>query len=178
VFEIIDRKTEIDADVVDAEKLTKVEGQVELKNVSFAYPSRPDIMVLKGFNLKVQAGRSAAMVGQSGSGKSTIIGLLERFYDPLQGAVFVDGRNLKTMNLQSVRLHIALVSQEPTLFAMSIHDNIAYGKDGATEAEIIEAARAANAHNFIRYLFFTGVSTECHCIFFWWNLFCSSLQVL
>ncbi|CAK9878849.1 unnamed protein product [Sphagnum jensenii] len=149
VFEIIDRKTEIDADVVDAEKLTKVEGQVELKNVSFAYPSRPDIMVLKGFNLKVQAGRSAAMVGQSGSGKSTIIGLLERFYDPLQGAVFVDGRNLKTMNLQSVRLHIALVSQEPTLFAMSIHDNIAYGKDGATEAEIIEAAGAANAHNFI-----------------------------
>ncbi|CAM6075034.1 unnamed protein product [Sphagnum tenellum] len=149
VFEIIDRKTEIDADVVDAEKLTKVEGQVELKNVSFAYPSRPDIMVLKGFNLKVQAGRSAAMVGQSGSGKSTIIGLLERFYDPLQGAVVVDGRNLKTMNLQSVRLHIALVSQEPTLFAMSIHDNIAYGKDGATEAEIIEAARAANAHNFI-----------------------------
>jgi ATP-binding cassette subfamily B (MDR/TAP) protein 1 len=135
-------------------------------------------MVLKGFNLKVQAGRSAAMVGQSGSGKSTIIGLLERFYDPLQGAVFVDGRNLQTMNLQSVRLHIALVSQEPTLFAMSIHDNIAYGKEGATEAEIIEAARAANAHNFIRYLFFNGVPTECHCSFFWWNLFCSSLQVL
>ena len=88
-----------------------------------------------------------ALVGQSGSGKSTIICIIERFYDPLKGTVKIDGR---TFNLRNLRKHIALVGQEPTLFAGSIQDNILYGKENATEGEIIEAAKAANAHDFIR----------------------------
>lgn len=152
VFHILDRKTKIDSDVKDAEIVKKVDGSIELKNVYFAYPSRPDVMVFKGFSLKIRAGQTAAMVGQSGSGKSTIIGLIERFYDPLQGKVYIDGKDLSKVNLRSMRHHIGLVNQEPTLFAMSIRENIAYGKEGATESEVIEAARAANAHNFIRYV--------------------------
>nr|XP_024390484.1 ABC transporter B family member 19-like [Physcomitrium patens] len=88
-----------------------------------------------------------AVVGQSGSGKSTIVGLIERFYDPSKGTVYIDGKDLKKVNLQSIRSHISLVNQEPTLFAMSIRDNIVYVKDGVTDAEIIEAAMTANAHN-------------------------------
>lgn len=151
VFQILDHKTNIEPDVAKAEVVDKIDGRIELKDVYFAYPSRPNIMVFKGFSLKIQAGQTAAMVGQSGSGKSTIIGLLERFYDPLQGAVLIDGKDLSKLNLHSIRRHIGLVNQEPTLFAMSIQQNIAYGKEGATEAEIIAAACAANAHNFIRY---------------------------
>jgi ATP-binding cassette subfamily B (MDR/TAP) protein 1 len=150
VFDILDRHTQINANDPKAKKVEKVQGYIELQDVQFAYPSRPDIMVFKNFNLKVSAGTTVAMVGQSGSGKSTIIGLIERFYDPLQGSVMIDGRNIRNLHLQSLRQHIGLVSQEPTLFAGTIRDNIIYGKKDATEAEIIEAARAANAHNFIR----------------------------
>ncbi|KAH9535050.1 hypothetical protein CY35_17G034100 [Sphagnum magellanicum] len=152
VFDILDRHTQIDANDPKAKKVEKVQGYIELQDVQFAYPSRPDVMVFKNFNLKVNAGTTVAMVGQSGSGKSTIIGLIERFYDPLQGSVMIDGRNIQNLHLQSLRQHIGLVSQEPTLFAGTIRDNIAYGKKDATEAEIIEAARAANAHNFISAL--------------------------
>jgi ATP-binding cassette subfamily B (MDR/TAP) protein 1 len=108
------------------------------------------VKLFRGFNLQIQAGQTVAMVGQSGSGKSTIVGLIERFYDPQKGTIYIDGKDLSKMNLKSVRHHISLVNQEPTLFALSIRDNIAYGKEGATDAEIIEAAKAANAHNFIR----------------------------
>jgi ATP-binding cassette subfamily B (MDR/TAP) protein 1 len=152
VFDILDRHTQINANDPKAKKVEKVQGYIELQDVQFAYPSRPDIMVFKNFNLKVSAGTTVAMVGQSGSGKSTIIGLIERFYDPLQGSVMIDGRNIRNLHLQSLRQHIGLVSQEPTLFAGTIRDNIVYGKKDATEAEIIEAARAANAHNFISAL--------------------------
>lgn len=150
VFNILDRHTEIDADSKTSEKVDSVEGHVELRDVQFAYPARPDVMIFKNFNLTVKAGRTVAMVGQSGSGKSTIIGLIERFYDPLKGKVLVDGKDIKTMNLQSLRQHIGLVSQEPTLFAGTLRDNIAYGRADASETDIIEAAVAANAHTFIR----------------------------
>jgi ATP-binding cassette subfamily B (MDR/TAP) protein 1 len=150
VFDILDRRTEIDADNPTAEKVENVDGKIELRNVQFAYPARPDVMVFKDFSLKVDVGSTVAMVGQSGSGKSTIIGLIERFYDPLHGTVMIDGKDIRTLHLQSLRHHIGLVSQEPTLFARTLRENIAYGKKDATEAEIIEAARAANAHNFIR----------------------------
>jgi ATP-binding cassette subfamily B (MDR/TAP) protein 1 len=92
-----------------------------------------------------------ALVGPSGSGKSTIIGLIERFYDPLKGAVFIDRQDIKRYNLRMLRSHIALVSQEPTLFAGTIRENIAYGKENARESEIRKAAVVANAHEFIRY---------------------------
>lgn len=150
VFNILDRQTEIDADSKTSEKVDSVEGHVELRDVQFAYPARPDVMIFKNFNLTVKSGCTVAMVGQSGSGKSTIIGLIERFYDPLKGKVLIDGKDIKAMNLQSLRQHIGLVSQEPTLFAGTLRDNIAYGRADASETDIIEAAVAANAHTFIR----------------------------
>lgn len=153
IFTILDRKSEIDPEDPkaneDIEEPTK--GFIELKNVFFSYPSRPDQMIFKGLTLKIEAGKTVALVGQSGSGKSTIIGLIERFYDPQSGSVMVDKRNIKSYNLRKLRSCIALVSQEPTLFAGTIRQNIVYGKEVATEAEIRKAAVLANAHEFIRY---------------------------
>ncbi|MBA0675501.1 hypothetical protein Goari_017042, partial [Gossypium aridum] len=150
VFAILDRYTRIEPEDPDGYKPEKMTGHVELRDIDFAYPARPDIIIFKGFSLKIEAGKSTALVGQSGSGKSTIIGLIERFYDPLGGAVKIDGRDIRSYHLRSLRKHIALVSQEPTLFAGTIRENIAYGaSDETDEAEIIEAARAANAHDFI-----------------------------
>ncbi|KAI8533910.1 hypothetical protein RHMOL_Rhmol10G0047300 [Rhododendron molle] len=149
IFSIIDRSTKIDADDPDAETVDSVHGEIELCHVDFSYPSRPDVLVFKDFNLRIQAGQSQALVGESGSGKSSVIALIERFYDPSAGAVMIDGKDIKRLNLKSLRLKIGLVSQEPALFAATIFDNIAYGKDGATEAEVIEAARVANVHAFV-----------------------------
>ncbi|KAF7128948.1 hypothetical protein RHSIM_Rhsim10G0040700 [Rhododendron simsii] len=149
IFSIMDRSTKIDADDPDAEPVDSVHGEIELCHVELSYPSRPDVLVLKDFNLKIQAGQSQALVGESGSGKSSVIALIERFYDPSAGTVMIDGKDIKRLNLKSLRLKIGLVSQEPALFAASIFDNIAYGKDGATEAEVIEAAGVANVHAFI-----------------------------
>jgi ATP-binding cassette subfamily B (MDR/TAP) protein 1 len=140
VFAVLDRYTRIE----------KITGRVELRDVDFAYPARPDVMIFKGFSINIEAGKSTALVGQSGSGKSTIIGLIERFYDPLKGTVKIDGRDIRSFHLRSLRKHIALVSQEPALFAGTIRQNIAYGaSDKVDETEIIEAARLANAHDFI-----------------------------
>ncbi|KAL6314132.1 hypothetical protein AAG906_011872 [Vitis piasezkii] len=151
VFAILDRKSEIDPENswgIDPEKTT-VKGRIELKNVFFAYPARPNQLILKGLSLKIEAGRTVALVGQSGSGKSTIIGLIERFYDPLRGSIHIDELDIKNHNLRILRSNIALVSQEPTLFAATIRENIAYGKENATESEIRKAAVLANAHEFI-----------------------------
>nr|TKR97718.1 hypothetical protein D5086_0000210130 [Populus alba] len=106
-------------------------------------------MILTGVNLQIDAAKVAAIVGRSGSGKSTIIKLIERFYDTSRGSIDVDSTNIKSYNLRALRSHIALVSQEPNLFAGTIRDNIAYAKENTTEAEIIEAATIANAHDFI-----------------------------
>ncbi|KAJ7566760.1 hypothetical protein O6H91_02G117200 [Diphasiastrum complanatum] len=152
VFEILDKKPEIEVDNEQGEKPKIIKGDIELTNVYFAYPSRPNVMVFQNFSLGVQAGQVVALVGQSGSGKSTVIAMIERFYDPLRGKVKIDGLDIKQLNLKWLRLQIGLVSQEPTLFATSIRENIAYGKEGATDAEILDAARAANAHNFISAL--------------------------
>ncbi|KAB1211633.1 ABC transporter B family member 15 [Morella rubra] len=150
VFAVLDRYTKIDPDDPESYQPEKVIGRVEIRNVDFAYPARPDLMIFKGFSISLKAGRSTALVGQSGSGKSTIIGLIERFYDPLRGKVNIDGRDIKSFQLRSLRKHIALVSQEPTLFAGTIRENITYGSsDKVDEAEIVEAARLANAHDFI-----------------------------
>ncbi|KAL6136448.1 hypothetical protein ACLB2K_061743 [Fragaria x ananassa] len=149
VFSILDRQTRIDPDDPEAEVVETIRGEIELRHVDFAYPSRPDIMIFKDFNLRIRTGQSQALVGASGSGKSTVIALIERFYDPIVGKVMIDGKDIRRLNLKSLRLKIGLVQQEPALFAASIFDNIAYGKEGATEAEVIEAARTANAHGFV-----------------------------
>ncbi|KAJ7953427.1 ABC transporter B family-like protein [Quillaja saponaria] len=150
VFDVMDRKSEVTGDV--GEELMTVEGTIELKNIHFSYPSRPDVVIFKDFSLKVRLGRCMALVGQSGSGKSSVISLILRFYDPASGKVMIDGKDIKKVNLKSLRKHIGLVQQEPALFATSIYENILYGKEGASEAEVIEAAKLANAHSFISAL--------------------------
>ncbi|XP_050216612.1 putative multidrug resistance protein [Mercurialis annua] len=150
VFAILDRKSEIDPENSFGSDIKKeIRGRVDVKNVFFAYPSRPDQMIFKGLNVKIDSGKTVALVGPSGSGKSTIIGLIERFYDPIKGSVLIDGQDVKNYNLRMLRAHIALVSQEPTLFAGTIRENIAYGKQNARESEIRKAARRANADEFI-----------------------------
>ncbi|CAN1726187.1 ABC transporter B family member 15 [Linum perenne] len=150
VFAVLDRYTKIDPDDHEGHKPEKVSGQIELRDIDFAYPARPDVMIFKGFSIRIEAGKSTALVGRSGSGKSTIIGLIERFYDPLRGTVKIDGRDIRSYHLRSLRQHVALVSQEPTLFAGTIKENIVYGASASVdESEIVEAAKAANAHEFV-----------------------------
>ncbi|GLT83495.1 hypothetical protein SLE2022_017820 [Rubroshorea leprosula] len=150
VFAILDRKSEIDPSTSWAMQMKKgIHRRIEMKNVLFAYPARPDQMIFKDLNLRIDAGKTVALVGQSGSGKSTTIGLIERFYDPLQGTVLIEGQDIKNYNLRLLRAHIALVSQELTLFAGTIHENIAYGKENAKESEIRKASVMANADEFI-----------------------------
>ncbi|CAO2046142.1 unnamed protein product [Urochloa humidicola] len=152
VFAILDRKTKIDPDNPQGYKPEKLIGEVEVICIDFAYPSRPDVIIFKGFSLSIMPGKSTALVGQSGSGKSTIIGLIERFYDPLKGVVNIDGRDIRSYNLKALRRHIGLVSQEPTLFAGTIKENIMLAVETASEAEVENAAKSANAHDFISSL--------------------------
>lgn len=152
VFAVLNSRTRIDPDEPETEQVESVRGEIELRHVDFAYPSRPDVMIFKDFSLRIRAGQSQALVGASGSGKSTVIALIERFYDPMAGKVMIDGKDIRRLNLKSLRLKIGLVQQEPVLFATSILENIAYGKDGATEEEVIEAAKVANVHGFVSAL--------------------------
>ncbi|XP_061353307.1 ABC transporter B family member 2-like [Gastrolobium bilobum] len=147
VFEVMERRTRIIGDA--GEELEIVEGTIDLKRIHFSYPSRPEVVIFNDFNLTVPSGKSIALVGHSGSGKSSVISLILRFYDPTSGKVMIDGKDIKKLNLKSLRKHIGLVQQEQALFATSIYENILYGKEGASESEVIEAAKLANAHNFI-----------------------------
>ncbi|KAK6155142.1 hypothetical protein DH2020_009390 [Rehmannia glutinosa] len=150
VFAVLDRYSLIEPEDQDGYTPDKLTGHVEMLDVDFAYPARPNKMIFRGFSIDIEAGKSTALVGHSGSGKSTIIGLIERFYDPLSGLVKIDGRDIKSYHLRSMRKHIALVGQEPTLFAGTIRQNITYGaSEDIDEAEIIQASKAANAHDFI-----------------------------
>jgi ATP-binding cassette subfamily B (MDR/TAP) protein 1 len=149
MFETINREPEIDAYSATGRKLDDIQGDIEFRNVYFSYPTRPDEQIFRGFSLAIQSGTTVALVGQSGSGKSTVISLIERFYDPQLGEVLIDGVNLKELQLRWIRSKIGLVSQEPILFAASIIDNIAYGRDNATNQEIRAAAELANASKFI-----------------------------
>ena len=124
-------------------------GEVEFRDVHFRYPSRPEAEVLKGISFAVRSGEKIAMVGPSGAGKSTIISLLLRFYDPQQGELLVDGRPAPSYPLDWLRNQMSIVPQEALLFGGTIFENIAYGRPGAGEAEIIEAARQAHAHEFV-----------------------------
>jgi subfamily B ATP-binding cassette protein MsbA len=149
IFEFFD----IEPSIVDApgsRELGKIRGEVEFENVSFAYDG--DDMVLTGISFRVMPGQKVAIVGPSGEGKSTIVNLLERFYDPTSGRVLLDGLDLRTIRLSSLRSHIGLVSQETALFNATVRENIGYGKPAATESEIVEAARRADIHDFISSL--------------------------
>ncbi|KAK9459543.1 P-loop containing nucleoside triphosphate hydrolase protein [Lipomyces oligophaga] len=158
IYATIDRASAIDSASVAGEQLETITGDIELKNVKFIYPSRPNVTVLNNFSLHIPAGKTVALVGSSGSGKSTIIGILERFYNPMAGEVLLDGKNISDLNIKWLRRQVALVSQEPTLFSCSIYENIAHGLIGtefefASESEkrelVREACRQANALTFI-----------------------------
>ncbi|XBH77146.1 hypothetical protein VPH35_103667 [Triticum aestivum] len=149
LFETIERKPEIDSDDMSGMVLENIKGDVELKDVYFRYPARPGQLILDGLSLQVASGTTMAIVGESGSGKSTVISLVERFYDPQAGEVLIDGVNIKNLSLDWIRGKIGLVSQEPLLFMTSIKDNIIYGKENATLEEIKRSAELANAANFI-----------------------------
>ena len=158
IFGTIDRSSPLNPMDDKGEKLEHVEGTVELKNIRMIYPSRAEVVVMQDVNLKVPAGKTTALVGASGSGKSTIVGLVERFYDPVGGEVYLDGHEVSKLNLKWLRQQISLVSQEPTLFGTTIFGNIRHGLIGTkhenadieTQKElIIAAAKMANAHDFV-----------------------------
>jgi len=145
ILEILDEPDEKPAETA-THRLT---GALHFQRVSFSYPTRADVAVLKNIDFRIRAGEKIALVGPSGSGKSTIINLLLRFYPPTQGAIYADGEDISTLNLAAYRKNIGIVPQEVILFGGSIRENIAYGKPGATEEDIQEAARQANAWEFI-----------------------------
>ncbi len=147
ILEILEEKSEVDLDAeINVQKIT---GDISFENIDFAYPSRPDVEVLKGFNLQVAAGQKVALVGASGAGKSTIVQLLMKFYTLQSGKITIDGKDISDQNVTELRQNLAIVPQEVILFGGSILENIAYGKPGATLVEIEDAAKRANAMEFI-----------------------------
>uniref|UniRef100_A0A672R9D7 Bile salt export pump n=1 Tax=Sinocyclocheilus grahami TaxID=75366 RepID=A0A672R9D7_SINGR len=149
IFETIERKPEIDCLSEAGYKLNKVKGDLEFHNITFHYPSRPEVKILDQLNLQVKSGETTAFVGPSGAGKSTAVQLIQRFYDPKEGMVTLDGHDIRGLNIQWLRSLIGIVEQEPVLFATSIAENIRYGRPGVSNDDIITAAKEANAYNFI-----------------------------
>ncbi|XWS32858.1 hypothetical protein CRYUN_Cryun22dG0026200 [Craigia yunnanensis] len=152
LMEIVKQKPSIMQDHSDGKVLPEVNGNIEFKDVTFSYPSRLDVVIFRNFSIFFPAGKTVAVVGGSGSGKSTVVSLMERFYDPNQGQVLLDNVDIKTLQLKWLRDQIGLVNQEPALFATTILENILYGKPDATMDEVEAAASAANAHSFITLL--------------------------
>ncbi|KAI9533317.1 Multidrug resistance protein 1 [Dissostichus eleginoides] len=152
VYSIIDHKPAIDSYSEAGFKPDSIKGNIEFKNIRFSYPSRPDIQVLNDLSLSVKSGQTIALVGSSGCGKSTTIQLLQRFYDPQEGSVTIDGHDIRSLNTRYLREMIGVVSQEPVLFATTIAENIRYGRLDVTKQEIEQAAKEANAYDFIMSL--------------------------
>ena len=130
----------------------KVRGEISMRGINFAYPSRPDTPVFTGFDLQISPGEKIALVGQSGAGKTTVFQLLQRFYDPQAGEILLDGINIKEADIHALRSHIAVVPQDPVIFAASLRDNLRYARPDATDAEVIAACEAAFAMEFIAQL--------------------------
>lgn len=149
---MIERNTVSKTSCKTGRTLPKVDGHIEFKDVCFSYPSRPDVLIFNKFFLDIPAAKVVALVGGSGSGKSTVISLIERFYEPLSGQVLLDGCDIKDLDTKWLRQQIGLVNQEPALFATSIRENILYGKDDATLDEICRAAKLSEAITFINNL--------------------------
>ncbi|KAM9328127.1 bile salt export pump-like [Pholidichthys leucotaenia] len=149
IFETLDREPEIDCLSEDGYKLDRVKGDIEFHNVTFHYPSRPEVKILDQLSVVVKSGETTAFVGPSGAGKSTAIQLIQRFYDPKEGMVTLDGHDIRGLNIQWLRSLIGIVEQEPVLFATTIAENIRYGRPGVTHEDIVSAAKEANAYNFI-----------------------------
>jgi ATP-binding cassette subfamily B (MDR/TAP) protein 1 len=161
IFNTIDRQSPMDPTSDAGDILENVQGTIELRHIKHIYPSRPEVTVMDDVSLVIPAGKRTALVGASGSGKSTIVGLVERFYDPVGGNVFLDGHDVSTLNLRWLRQQISLVQQEPTLFGTTIFENIRHGligtkweheKEEKQKELILEAAKMANAHDFISEL--------------------------
>jgi ATP-binding cassette subfamily B (MDR/TAP) protein 1 len=161
LYQTIDRVPTIDSFSEEGLAPATCEGNISLVDVKFHYPSRPGVPILKGLTVDFPAGKTAALVGSSGSGKSTVVCLVERFYDPTAGAVLLDGRDIRTLNVRWLRRQIGLVSQEPVLFKTSVFRNIEYGLIGTSLehapyeeklALIRAAAVKANADTFINAL--------------------------
>ena len=123
-----------------------------MRNVHFNYPAREDVEVLRGVNLKIEAGKTVSIVGPSGCGKSTVIQLIQRLYDPDSGSLLLDQTDIRQMNIGWLRDNIGVVGQEPVLFATTIRENIKFGRKNATDEEIVQASKEANAFNFIQSL--------------------------
>ncbi|MEE6489516.1 hypothetical protein FKM82_015600 [Ascaphus truei] len=149
IFETIDNEPTIDCMSEDGYKLDKVKGEIEFHNISFNYPSRPEVKILDNLSMVIKSGETTAFVGPSGAGKSSTIQLIQRFYDPGEGMVTLDGHDIRSLNIQWLRSLIGIVEQEPVLFATTIAENIRFGKESATMEDIVEAAKEANAYNFI-----------------------------
>ncbi len=157
LFHLLDTDSAIDPYSSSGKSLSNVNGHVELKEAKFEYPSRPDIAVLRGLSVAVQPGKTLAIVGESGSGKSTVVQLIQRFYDLSSGQINVEKNEVKSLNVQNYRSILGVVQQEPDLFNRSIRDNICYGLasySGApvTDEMVTDAAKEANAHDFIMSL--------------------------
>uniref|UniRef100_A0A4W2EWM6 Bile salt export pump n=1 Tax=Bos indicus x Bos taurus TaxID=30522 RepID=A0A4W2EWM6_BOBOX len=149
IFETIDRKPLIDCMSEDGYKLDRIKGEIEFHNVTFHYPSRPEVKILNKLSTVIKSGEVTAMVGSSGAGKSTALQLIQRFYDPTEGMVTLDGHDIRSLNIQWLRAQIGIVEQEPVLFSTTIAENIRYGRKDATMEDIVRAAKEANAYNFI-----------------------------
>uniref|UniRef100_F6W9Y9 Uncharacterized protein n=1 Tax=Ciona intestinalis TaxID=7719 RepID=F6W9Y9_CIOIN len=165
IFKLLDRTPAIDSYSTEGDKWDNFKGDIEFKNCRFTYPTRPDITVLQGLNLTIGSGKTLALVGQSGCGKSTSVQLLERFYDPDEGIVLVDGHETRKTNVGFLRGKIGIVSQEPVLFGGSVYDNIIYGDNSRelSKEEVEEAAKLANMHEFILALkdgYYTSVGDK------------------
>ncbi|XP_037299939.1 multidrug resistance protein homolog 49-like isoform X2 [Manduca sexta] len=149
IFHLLDREPKIDSLDQNGLSPRRVIGEIVLEDVHFCYPSRPEVKVLKGFSLHIRPGESVALVGSSGCGKSTILQLLQRLYDPYSGSVKLDGKDLKSLNIGWLRSSLGVVGQEPVLFRGTIHDNISIGCPEATREEVQRVAEMAYAHDFI-----------------------------
>ena len=148
---LFDRVPSIDSWSQEGQRLSNVEGTIEFRDVHFRYPTRPEQPVLRGLDLTVKPGQYVALVGASGCGKSTTIALMERFYDPLSGGVYIDGKEISSLNINDYRGFLALVSQEPTLYQGSIRENVLLGADNedVSDEAIVQACKEANIYDFI-----------------------------